>query len=149
MIGRARRSSPYCVREEEPQDAACCDRLCPTVARRLAPSGSTVGRGVGFSAWRTGPEPNDVEAEVAAIEERQPGYRAHLDQLTEVVRLTTSLWTRREELGLTVDEVASRSGLSLDEVPAIENNAVDSPVPSLARYAAAVGLRLDVRLTAA
>ena len=57
-----------------------------------------------------GLEPDDVEAEVAAIEERQPGYRARLDQLTEVVRVTTSLWTRREELGLTVDEVAARSG---------------------------------------
>ena len=94
-------------------------------------------------------ELDDLEAEVAAEEENEPGYRARLDQLTEVVRVTTSLWVRREEIGLSVEEVAIRSGLSLDEVEAIENNAVDTPFPNLARYAAAVGLRLDVTVTAA
>lgn len=95
------------------------------------------------------PEPDDLEAEVAEAEENEPGYRARLDQLAEVVRVTTSLWARREELGLSVEEVASRSGLGRDEVEAIENNAVDTPFPNLARYAAAVGLRLDVKVTAA
>ena len=31
----------------------------------------------------------------------------------------------------------------------VENNAVDTPVPNLARYAAAVGLRIDVKVSAA
>lgn len=95
------------------------------------------------------PEPDDLEAEVAATEEKEPGYRVRLDQLAEMVRVTTSLWVRREELGLSVEEVACRSGLSLDDVEAIENNAIDAPFPNLARYAAAVGLRLDVTVTAA
>lgn len=94
-------------------------------------------------------ELDDLDADIAATEANEPGYRARLDQLAEVVRVTTSLWARREELGLTVEEVASRSGLSLDEVEAIENNTVDVPFPNLARYAAAVGLRLDVTITAA
>ncbi|MDQ6928132.1 MAG: helix-turn-helix domain-containing protein [Actinomycetota bacterium] len=94
-------------------------------------------------------ELDDLEVEVAAEEENEPGYRARLDQLAEVVRVTTSLWVRREEIGLSVEEVAIRSGLSLDEVEAVENNAVDAPFPNLARYAAAVGLRLDVTVTAA
>ena len=55
----------------------------------------------------------------------------------------------REELGLSVEEVAARSELTLDEVDSIENNAVDTPVPNLVRYAPAVELRLDVRVTAA
>ena len=94
-------------------------------------------------------ELDDLDADIAATEENDPGYRARLDQLTEVVRVTTSLWVRREELGLAVEDVAFRSGLSLDEVDAIENNAVDVPFPNLARYASAVGLRLDVTITAA
>lgn len=94
-------------------------------------------------------ESDDLEVDVAAAEERDPGYRARLEQLAEVVRVTSSLWARREELGLSVEDVANRSGLNLDEVEAIENNAVDTPFPNLARYAAAVGLRLDVKVTAA
>lgn len=94
-------------------------------------------------------EIDDLEADIAATEATEPGYRARLDQLTEVVLITTSLWSRREELGLSVEEVAARSGLTLAEVESIENNAVDTPVPNLARYAAAVGLRLDVKVTAA
>jgi hypothetical protein len=94
-------------------------------------------------------ELDDLDADIAADEEKEPGYRARLDQLSEVVRVTSLLWARREELGLGVAAVASRSGLSLDEVEAIENNAVDVPFPNLARYATAVGLRLDVTITAA
>jgi hypothetical protein len=95
------------------------------------------------------PDLDDLDADIAASEENDPSYRARLDQLTEVVRVTASLWARREELGLPIEEVAARSGLSLDEVEAIENNAVDVPFPNLSRYAAAVGLRIDVTITAA
>lgn len=102
-----------------------------------------------LSRVATDPELDDLEVDIAASEHAQPGYRALLDQLTEVVLITTSLWSRREELGLSVEDVAARSGLSLAEVESIENNAVDTPVPNLARYAAAVGLRLDVTVSAA
>ena len=94
-------------------------------------------------------EHDDLDDDVAATELAEPGYRDRLDQLTDVVVITTKLWTRREALGLTVEDVAARSGMTLDEVDAIENNAVDTPVPNLARYAAAVGLRLDLTVTAA
>lgn len=92
---------------------------------------------------------DDLDADIAATEENDPEYGARLNQLADVVRVTTSLWKRREQLNLSVTEVASRSGLNLDEVEAIENNAVDAPFPNLARYAAAVGLRLDVTISAA
>ena len=47
------------------------------------------------------------------------------------------------------DLVRTPSGLSLDEVEAIEDNAIDTPLHDLTRYAAAVGLRLDLHVTAA
>ena len=97
----------------------------------------------------TDPELDDLEADIAASEEAEPGYRTRLDQLTEVVRVTNSLWARREELGMSVEDVAAASGLTLAEVDSIENNAVDTPFPNLARYAAAVGLRIDLRVSAA
>lgn len=92
---------------------------------------------------------DDLDADIAASGAAALGYTERLDQLTEVVGITASLWSRREELGLSVEDVADRSGLTLAEVDSIENNAVDTPVPILARYAAAVGLRLDVKVTAA
>src|SRR5256885_8179038 len=94
-------------------------------------------------------ELDDLDDDIAPTELTDPGYIGRLDQLTDVVLITTKLWSRREELGLAIEDVATRSGLTLDEVDAIENNAVDTPVPNLARYAAAVGLRLDLKVTAA
>jgi hypothetical protein len=94
-------------------------------------------------------ELDDLDEDIAATEVLEPGYSKRLAQLTDVVVVTTRLWTRREELGLTVEDIAARSGLTLADVEAIEDNAVDTPVPHLARYAAAVGLRLDVKVTAA
>lgn len=92
---------------------------------------------------------DDLDADIDAMEAAHPGYRAKVDEMAAVVSVTSSLWRRREELGLTLDQVVERSGLTLAEVESIENNAVDTPVPNLARYAAAVGLRIDVKITAA
>lgn len=97
----------------------------------------------------TGGNPDDLDTDIDAAELERPGYRVRVEELAEVVRVTTALWRRREELGLSVDEIARLSGLSLDEVDAIDNNAIDTPLNDLARYAGAVGLRLDLRVTAA
>jgi hypothetical protein len=93
--------------------------------------------------------PDDLDLDIEATEAVAPGHRAEIEKLTEVFLVTTALWRRREELGLTPEEVAERSGLSLDEVESIENNALDTPAHNLSRYASAVGLHLDLRLTAA
>lgn len=144
--GAPRRDS---LREKDSQDPAGRASAGRAAPEGLAPPGSNFMRSDTIRQMGSDSELDDLEVEVAAEEENEPGYRARLDQLTEVVRVTTSLWVRREEIGLSVEEVAIRSGLSLDEVEAIENNAVDTPFPNLARYAAAVGLRLDVTVTAA
>lgn len=97
----------------------------------------------------TGVEPGDdideLEVDIAAEEERTPGYREGLERLLPVIRLTTALCRERERLGLSAEEVAKRSGLRLDQVEAIDDNDVDVPVESMARYAGAVGLRLDLQ----
>lgn len=71
--------------------------------------------------------------------------RADMDRMMVVLRMTTALWQRREELGLSVEQVAERSGLTIDEVEAVEDNDVDSPFQRLARYAEAVGLQFELQ----
>ncbi|MGI8684998.1 MAG: hypothetical protein ACR2MO_07910 [Acidimicrobiales bacterium] len=86
---------------------------------------------------------DELEADIDADDARQPGYRQWLEDLLPVIKLTTVLWQERERVGLAVDEVAARSGLRIDDVEAIDDNDVDVPVEIMARYAAAVGFRLD------
>lgn len=88
---------------------------------------------------------DELGADIDAEDAREPGYRAALENLVPVVRLTTALWQERERLGLSVDEVAARSGLRIEDVEAIDNNDVDVPVEIMSRYAAAVGFRLDLQ----
>ncbi|HKN89035.1 MAG TPA: hypothetical protein VJ622_02025 [Acidimicrobiia bacterium] len=59
--------------------------------------------------------------------------------------MTTALWQRREELGLSFEQVAERSGLTIEEVEAVEDNDVDSPFQRMARYAEAVGLQFELQ----
>jgi hypothetical protein len=92
---------------------------------------------------------DDLEADIDGAEARYPGSRRRIEEMSEVVLVTTALWQRREALGTTIEDVAERSGLSLDDVESIENNAVDAPLEQLFRYAEAVGMRLDVHLAPA
>lgn len=58
---------------------------------------------------------------------------------------TTALWPRREELGLSVEQVVERSGLAIEEVEAVEDNDMDSPFQRLSRFAEAVGLPFELQ----
>lgn len=91
---------------------------------------------------------DELEETVQELEARHPGIRADMDRMMVVLRVTTALWQQREALGLSVEEVAERSGLSLEEVEAVEDNDVDSPFQRLARYAEVVGLQFDLRASA-
>ncbi len=90
-------------------------------------------------------ETDDLEETIRELEARHPGIRVEMDRMMVVLRMTTALWQRREELGLTIEEVAERSGLTIDEVEAVEDNDVDSPFQRLARYAEAVGLQFELQ----
>jgi helix-turn-helix protein len=90
-------------------------------------------------------EIDELGETVHELETRHPGIRADMDRMMVVLRATTALWQRREALGLSVEQVAERSGLSLEEVEAVEDNDVDSPYQRLARYAEAVGLQFELQ----
>lgn len=90
-------------------------------------------------------EIDELEETVYELETRHPGIRADMDRMMVVLSATTALWQRREALGLSVEQVAERSGLSLEEVEAVEDNDVDSPYQRLARYAEAVGLQFELQ----
>jgi len=92
-----------------------------------------------------GNEIDELEETVRELEARHPGIRADMDSMRVVLRVTTALWQQREALGLSVEEVAERSGLSLEEVEAVEDNDVDSPFQRLVRYAEAVGLQFELQ----
>lgn len=89
-------------------------------------------------------EVDDLEADLDEEERRRPGSRAAVDRLTEVMRVTTALWRQREAIGLTEEEVVERSGLTIEEVELVEDNAVDVSFDVLRRYATAVGLQFDL-----
>ena len=94
-------------------------------------------------------EPDELEETIREFEIRHPEIRSEMARMRVVLRMTTALWQRREELGLTIEEVAERSGLTIDEVEAVEDNDVDSPFQRLARYAEAVGLQFELQQVSA
>ena len=90
-------------------------------------------------------EVDDLETEIEAMERARPGTRRRIEELGEVFRVTTTLWQRREQLGLSVEEIAERSGLPLDDVERVEDNDVHCPHDILSRYGKAVGLQFGLR----
>lgn len=61
--------------------------------------------------------------------------------------LAASLAARRVELGLSQTEVAARMGTSQSAVARLESGEADLRLSTLERYAAALGQRLDWRLS--
>jgi predicted transposase YdaD len=88
---------------------------------------------------------DELEETIRELELRYPEIRSEMARMRPVLEVTTALWQRREELGLSVEQVAERSGLSIEEVEAVEDNDVDSPFQRLARYAEAVGLQFELQ----
>jgi len=59
----------------------------------------------------------------------------------------SALRQQRESAGLSLDEVASRSGIDKAQLSRLENGKVQDPRPStLSRYARAIGKRLALSL---
>lgn len=72
-----------------------------------------------------------------------PGFR-EMAQRRE--RLLAELVAQRHAAGLSQAEVAQRMGTSQPAVARLEAGGVDARMSTLERYAAAVGLRLEMRL---
>jgi transcriptional regulator with XRE-family HTH domain len=92
---------------------------------------------------------DDLEADIDEEERERPGTRARMEQLMPVIRMTTRLWQQREAIGMTIEEAAERSGLTLNEIESVEDNSVDITFDVLCRYAGAVGLRFVLQPTPA
>ena len=73
-----------------------------------------------------------------------PGFREMADQRRS---LAEALSARRLELGLSQTEVAARMGTSQSAVARLESGEADLRLSTLERYAAAIGQRLDWKLS--
>lgn len=72
-----------------------------------------------------------------------PGFREMARHRQEVL---ADLVVRRQAVGLTQADVATRMGTSQSAVARLEAGGVDARLSTLERYAAAVGQRLELRL---
>jgi transcriptional regulator with XRE-family HTH domain len=73
-----------------------------------------------------------------------PGFREMAEQRRS---LAATLVAKRVELGLSQTEVAARMGTSQSAVARLESGEADLRLSTLERYAAAIGQRLDWRLS--
>ncbi|CAA9260728.1 MAG: hypothetical protein AVDCRST_MAG50-2984 [uncultured Acidimicrobiales bacterium] len=73
-----------------------------------------------------------------------PGFSEMAERRKGVV---AALVERRVELGLSQTEVAARMSTSQSAVARLESGSADLRLSTLERYAAALGQRLDVRLS--
>jgi DNA-binding Xre family transcriptional regulator len=82
--------------------------------------------------------------EADAIKQQGRAIKARHDQLRNVARI---LKTERERLGISLTDVAARSGIAKANLSRLENDPHPNPtVDTLVRYAQALGCRLDIRL---
>jgi transcriptional regulator with XRE-family HTH domain len=83
---------------------------------------------------------------------RTPARRSAFPGFAEMAErrraLATELVARRTRLGLSQTEVAARMGTSQSAVARLESGGADVRLSTLERYAAALGERLDWRLSA-
>lgn len=79
---------------------------------------------------------------------RLPGFREMAQRHHKQRRqdLLAELVERRHDAGLSQADVAARMGTSQPAVARLEAGGVDARLSTLERYAAAVGLRMEVRL---
>jgi transcriptional regulator with XRE-family HTH domain len=73
-----------------------------------------------------------------------PGFKEMAAQRRS---LASTLSSKRLELGLSQTEVAARMGTSQSAVARLESGEADLRLSTLERYAAAIGQRLDWRLS--
>ena len=73
-----------------------------------------------------------------------PGFR---EMAKERRSLASALSSKRVELGLSQTEVAARMGTSQSAVARLESGDADLRLSTLERYAAALGQRLDWKLS--
>ncbi len=77
---------------------------------------------------------------------RRPAVRQAYEDETRVLKIGLELANQRKRKGLTQAEVARRIGTSAPQLSRTERRPESANMRTLMRYAAAVGMDLDVRL---
>jgi len=73
-----------------------------------------------------------------------PGMKSRVEVLVEELRIQAQLYEARKAAGLTQQEVAERMNVNRSYVSRLETNPENLKLGTLARYAQAVGMHLDV-----
>jgi DNA-binding XRE family transcriptional regulator len=79
---------------------------------------------------------------------RRPNVRRAYEEEINVLRIGLQLANQRRRKGLTQADVAKRIGTSAPQLSRTERRPENANMRTLIRYAAAVGMDLDVRLVA-
>jgi DNA-binding XRE family transcriptional regulator len=79
---------------------------------------------------------------------RKPAVRRAYEEETRVLKIGLELANQRRRRGLTQAEVARRIGTSAPQLSRTERRPENANMRTLMRYAAAVGMDLDIRLIA-
>ena len=88
-------------------------------------------------------EPDDVEALIAEFSAADPTFPAALVAAEERLAIMTRLKAARKAAGLSRAAVAARMGTSESAVARMEGGR-DTPISTVARFAAAVGAHLEI-----
>lgn len=96
--------------------------------------------------------PDDTHDKLIAKWMQDPAVRAEVERLErEEMPMFDAILAARKEAGLTQAQVAERMGTKAPAIARLENALImGTPSPSLAtlrKYAAALGKRLEIRLT--
>ena len=78
---------------------------------------------------------------------RKPRLKKAFDEELQVLKIGMALARQRKRKGLTQDQVAKHIGTSAPQVSRTEHKPEHANIRTLMRYANAVGMTLDVRLT--
>ena len=94
-----------------------------------------------------GSERDDLDGFIAEAS-ADPVFAAALDQARQRREILLELRQRRRAAGLSRTTVAARMGTSEAAVARLESGATDPRWSSVERFAAAIGVRLDIHLVA-
>ncbi len=79
---------------------------------------------------------------------RKPAVKKAYEEETQVLKIGLELANQRRHKGLTQAEVAEKIGTSAPQLSRTERKPENANMRTLIRYAAAVGMDLDIRLVA-
>lgn len=83
-----------------------------------------------------------------ALQLKKPKVRAAFEQERKFLNIGVALANQRKKKGLTQEAIAKKIGSSAPQVSRTEHRPEHANVRTLVRYAAAVGMELDLKLVA-